>query len=75
MSMRVRIKDGWDELGRIGKQIGPRVTLDDQDWTPVLWDDEDDPGWHKTAGLEMEVTKEIPTKVWVEAKDFGDNFS
>ncbi len=75
MTLRVRIKKGWSDFGRIGKQIGPRVTAHDQGWTPVIWDDDEDPDWHKTAGLEMEVTKEIPTKVWVEAKDFGDDFS
>jgi len=27
---------------------------DGMKWTPVLWDGEEDPDWHKTAGLDFE---------------------
>lgn len=48
---RLRIKDGWHEAGKTGKRIGWDVIVK-QSWTPVLWDDEEDPDWFKAAGLE-----------------------
>ena len=53
--MRVRIKPGWDKAGKVGKTLGPAIYAGQgmgQSWTPVLWDDEEDPDWHKTAGLD-----------------------
>jgi hypothetical protein len=47
----VRIKKGWDKAGRVGKTLGPVLYLR-QNWTPVLWEDAEDPDWHKTVGLE-----------------------
>lgn len=48
---RVRIKSGWDNAGRTGTVIGRSVKRG-QWWSPVIWDDEEDPDWHKTVGLE-----------------------
>ncbi len=48
--MRCYIKPGWYCAGRGGKVLGPNV-YSQQDWTPVLWDDDPDPTFHKTAGL------------------------
>jgi hypothetical protein len=50
---RLRIRAGWGDSGRQGTRIGPDVVLE-QSWTPIKWDDEDDPDWHKTTGLEPE---------------------
>lgn len=47
---RVMICDGWRDAGKIGTTLGPPVFAE-QNWTPVLWDDEEDPDFHKTAGL------------------------
>ncbi len=47
----VTIKTGWYEAGKRGVVIGDDVHLG-QWWTPVLWDNEDDPDWHKSAGLD-----------------------
>jgi len=52
---KVRIKQGWSANwlgGRTGETLGPDVMVE-QWWTPVKWDDEDDPDWFKTAGLEV----------------------
>lgn len=52
---KVRIKQGWSANwlgGRTGMTLGPDVMVE-QWWTPVKWDDEDDPDWFKTAGLEI----------------------
>jgi hypothetical protein len=57
----VRIKVGWEDAGRLGKQLGEPVFVQ-QWWTPVLWDDEEDPTFHKTAGLE-EVTETVTKKL------------
>lgn len=46
----VVIRDGWENAGKRGMVLGPPVFVE-QNWTPVLWDDEDDPDFHKTAGL------------------------
>lgn len=48
---RIQVRAGWDEAGRKGWRLGPDVYIH-QDWTPVLWDDEEDPTFHKSAGLE-----------------------
>lgn len=47
----VRIRKGWEGAGRIGRVLGNAVMVQ-QWWTPVLWEDEDDPNFFKTAGLE-----------------------
>lgn len=51
---RVTIKDGWDGEGRTGKRVGPDIFVR-QNWTPVLWDGEEDPSLHKSAGLTEDV--------------------
>lgn len=48
---RVKIKDGWHDAGKEGFIIGEEALIG-QYWTPVLWDGDDDPDWHKSAGLE-----------------------
>lgn len=49
---RVQIRTGWYEAGRRGKRLGPDMHVGGQHWTPVLWDDEEDPDFHKSAGLD-----------------------
>ena len=48
---KVRIKHGWGDAGKTGMQLADCVWCG-QSWTPVLWDDEEDPDFHKTAGLD-----------------------
>ena len=51
--VRVRIKNGWDQAGRIGHVIGKLITTEDgMSWTPVLWEGEEDPDWSKSSALE-----------------------
>ena len=47
---RVAISEGWGDAGKTGVRLGPDVMVG-QAWTPVLWDGEDEPDWHKAAGL------------------------
>lgn len=47
---RCKIKDGWEGAGREGKVLGDNVDVK-QYWTPILFDDEEDPTFHKTDGL------------------------
>ena len=49
---RVWIKADWYGGGRIGTVLGDPVFVQ-QEWVPVLWDDEEDPDFHKMAGLEI----------------------
>ena len=49
----VRIRITWENAGRTGVTIGKSIMLGGVMWTPVTWDGQDDPDWHKTAGLEV----------------------
>lgn len=51
---RVRIMAGWDQAGKLGHRLGADILVGGQTWTPVLWDGEEDPDWHKAAGLNTE---------------------
>ena len=59
---RVRIRAGWGGGGREGMRLGPDVYVR-QEWTPVLWDDEEDPDWHKAAGLEAVMERALGSLV------------
>ena len=48
---RIRIKKGWSEFGKVGTCLGNTVFVE-QEWIPVLWDNEDDPDFFKLAGIE-----------------------
>jgi hypothetical protein len=45
------IRAGWIEEGKRGTVLGPVVEVLKTRWVPILWDDEEDPDWHKEAGL------------------------
>lgn len=47
---KVQIKYGWCNDGRKGSVVGCPVFIE-QWWIPILWDDEEDPDFHKDAGL------------------------
>lgn len=51
---KLRIKKGWHQEGREGVRLGPDIIPPGHQmpWTPVLWDGEDDPDFHKSVGLE-----------------------
>jgi hypothetical protein len=57
MNDRVRIKDGWESAGREGALITYAISINGTRWTGVQWDDEEDPDWHKTDGLEIATTE------------------
>lgn len=48
----VRIKGGWYQSGRIGLRLGEDILVGPTFWTPVLWENEEDPEFHKAHGLE-----------------------
>lgn len=48
--VRVAVRFGWEDAGKQGTALGPPVFAG-QAWTPVLWDGDEDPDFHKTAGL------------------------
>lgn len=47
----VEIRDGWAGAGRRGVRLGPDVEAGGLKWTPVLWDDEEDPDFHKATAI------------------------
>ena len=50
--MRVRIKHGWEDAGRIGTVLRELKGPDGIGWTVLVWDDDEDPTTFKTRGLE-----------------------
>ena len=48
---RIKIKQGWEDAGVTGVAVGEPVFVR-QFWLPVLWDDHEDPTFHKLAGIE-----------------------
>ena len=57
---RVKVKDGWMDAGKEGRLVGPAFVTDGgQAWAAILWDDEEDPDWHKTAGLIFEKRDQV----------------
>ena len=58
---RVMISAGWHGAGRQGTAVGSPVVLGGQTWTGVRWDGEEDPDWHKAAGL-VDVTPDRLTE-------------
>lgn len=49
---RVRSKTGSDRPRRQGTVLAPYVHVE-QNWTPILWDDEADPTFYKSVFLEL----------------------
>lgn len=49
---KIRIKDGWEDAGRLGQTVGNDI-IQGNKWTPIVWDGEDDPEFHKTRGLDF----------------------
>ena len=47
---KVWVRKGWHDAGRSGTVLGPDVLVQ-QEWTPVLFDDMEDPEFFKAAGL------------------------
>lgn len=62
---RVEIREGWYEAGRQGIAVGEPVLIE-QDWVPVKMDDEEDPTFHKKAGLVFAPDK--PYDAWDEVR-------
>jgi hypothetical protein len=58
---RVTIKTGWDGAGRSGTVIGKPTYQGGQPWTPVVWDDDEDPDWIKTAAVVPEALSQHHT--------------
>jgi len=49
--MRVMIDDGWEGTGKKGVTLGDDLFLNDEWFTPVLWDDGDGADFVRTASL------------------------
>ena len=49
---RCVVRAGWDGEGKQGKVLGKNIFVE-QYWTPVLWDNEEDPDFCKTDALEI----------------------
>lgn len=68
---RVVIQKGWYEAGRQGTALGEPVFVL-QDWVPVKWDDEEDPSFHKQAGLAF--VPDGPTDPFASVRERTANF-
>ena len=49
---KLRIKAKWHDAGKVGMRVGPDVQIGGMIWTPILWDDENDPDFQKATSLE-----------------------
>lgn len=47
----IAVKADWYDGKKLGIQVGEPVFVQ-QWWVPVIWDDEEDPEFHKEAGLD-----------------------
>jgi hypothetical protein len=47
-----RIKSGWDKEGKLGQYFGNMI-INEMSWSIVLFHGDEDPSFHKTAGLEF----------------------
>lgn len=55
----IRMKAGFEDAGRLGQSLGEHITVNGMQWTPVLWDGEDEPDFVKSKGIEHLKVKEI----------------
>jgi hypothetical protein len=39
--------------GSVGVVIGASILVDTVWWTPVVWEDQDEPDWFRSHGLEI----------------------
>lgn len=46
----VFIKNGWEDEGKEFEVLGPAI-YEKQWWVPVISFEDEDPDWHKAAGL------------------------
>jgi hypothetical protein len=53
--MKCQIKNDWYDAGKTGVVLSELPNTDHAgiQWTPVLWDDDEDPTFHKTRGLQF----------------------
>lgn len=51
--IKAEIKEGWLEAGRKLTVLGEPIIVNGMSWTPVLFDDEEDPDFHKTAAIKI----------------------
>lgn len=49
---RVRVKKGWHDAGKCGTVLGDSIYVK-QFWSPVLWDEDEDPTFCKETCLEF----------------------
>ena len=59
--IRCKVKSDWYEAGKMGTVLIAEPVQDHvgMNWTAVLWDDEEDPDFHKTRALEIFETEEL----------------
>jgi len=59
-----RVKKGWYDAGRKLFVLGDPIRVNVQDWTPIVYDGEEDPTWIKTSAVEL-----IPEPIPEQTKD------
>lgn len=51
--MKAKVKEGWHDAGKICEVIGLPIHVNGMSWMPIVWEDEEDPDWFKSSGLEF----------------------
>ena len=52
-NLRGMINDGWHEAGRSFEILGDSITVGGTQWTPILYDDAEDPDFLKTNAIKL----------------------
>ena len=69
--MNVKIQESWEDAGKEGVMLGEDVFVCyGMEWAPVLWEGEEDPVFHKVAGLRFFFYTE-KIKNYISAAPFG----
>jgi hypothetical protein len=50
---RGKIDDGWFNAGQEFEILGEPIHVNGQDWTPIVYDGEEDPDFIKTAAVKI----------------------
>lgn len=51
--IKAKVKKGWYDAGKIFFILGDSVRVNVMDWTPIVYDGEEDPDWIKTSAVEI----------------------
>lgn len=61
------VKEGWYDAGRTLTILGKSVTVKNMEWLPIVFDNEEDPTFHKTTSIRPLTKKEESLLIVIKA--------